>query len=130
MFKPAVVIDDLSFIWPDGQVALDALSGSFSSARTGLVGRNGSGKSTLLRLIAEQLTPTVGGVRASGTVAMLPQRITAQADLPVADLLGVGDVLRAVRAVELGDVDPAHFDTIGDDWDVEARAHAALADIG
>ncbi|MGF3054358.1 ABC-F family ATP-binding cassette domain-containing protein [Microbacterium sp. YY-03] len=130
MFNPAVVIDDLSFIWPDGQVALDALSGSFSSARTGLVGRNGSGKSTLLRLIAEQLTPTVGGVRASGTVAMLPQRITAQADLPVADLLGVGDVLRAVRAVELGDVDPAHFDTIGDDWDVEARAHAALADIG
>ena len=130
MFNPAVVIDDLSFVWPDGQIALDAISGSFSSARTGLIGRNGSGKSTLLRLIAGQLTPTAGQVRPAGTVAMLAQRVTAKADLAVADLLGIGDVLRAVRAIEGGDVDPSHFDTIGDDWDIEARAHAALADIG
>lgn len=130
MFNPAVVIDDLSFVWPDGQIALDSISGSFSSARTGLIGRNGSGKSTLLRLIAGQLAPTAGQVRPAGTVAMLAQRVTAKADLAVADLLGIGDVLRAVRAIEGGDVDPSHFDTIGDDWDIEARAHAALADIG
>ena len=130
MFNPAVVIDDLSFVWPDGQIALDSISGSFSSARTGLIGRNGSGKSTLLRLIAGQLPPTAGQVRPAGTVAMLAQRVTAKADLAVADLLGIGDVLRAVRAIEGGDVDPSHFDTIGDDWDIEARAHAALADIG
>ena len=130
MFNPAVVIDDLSLAWPDGQVALASISGSFSAARTGLVGRNGCGKSTLLRIIAGQLTPTQGAVRTLGRVVMLPQRITAQGDLPVSDLLGIGDVLRAVRAVESGDVSPAHFDTIGDAWDIEARAHQALADVG
>lgn len=129
MHNPSVVIDDLSFAWPDGQVALTELTGSFSRARTGLIGRNGSGKSTLLRLIARELAPTTGRVTTNGSVAMLRQRLTAQRDLPVADLLGVGEALRAVRAVEAGDVDPAHFDTIGDDWDIEARAHAALAEI-
>ena len=35
-----------------------------------------------------------------------------------------------VRAIERGDVDERHFDTVGDDWDVEARATAALAEVG
>jgi ATPase subunit of ABC transporter with duplicated ATPase domains len=42
----------------------------------------------------------------------------------------VADVLAALRAVESGDVDPRHFDTIGDDWDIEARSIAALAEAG
>ncbi|HWU27734.1 MAG TPA: ATP-binding cassette domain-containing protein, partial [Microbacterium sp.] len=54
----AVTLDRLTFAWADGPVALDAVSGSFGSGRTGLVGRNGAGKSTLLRLIAGDLAPT------------------------------------------------------------------------
>ena len=38
--------------------------------------------------------------------------------------------LDAVRAITAGDVDPAHFDAVGDDWDVEERALALLGSLG
>lgn len=127
---PAIVLDRVSFAWPDGSVALSGLSGSFGTGRTGLVGRNGSGKSTLLRLIAGELTPSAGHITATTDAAYLPQRLTLDVDRPVADLLGVDAPLRALRAIESGDPDPRHFDAVGSDWDIEARAHAALADAG
>lgn len=126
----AVTLDRLTFTWPDGSTALDAVSGSFGTGRTGLVGRNGAGKSTLLRLIAGELTPTAGTVTATGDVAYLPQQLTLDVDRRVAELLGVAEQLDAVRAIGCGDVDPAHFDAVGDDWDIEARAEVALAEAG
>ncbi|QTV79156.1 ABC-F family ATP-binding cassette domain-containing protein [Microbacterium sp. NIBRBAC000506063] len=126
----AVTLDRLLYTWPDGTVALDAVSGSFGSGRTGLVGRNGSGKSTLLRLIAGDLTPTSGHVHVGGDVASLPQRLTLDVDRRVAELLGVAPALDAVRAIESGDASPRHFDAVGDDWDIEARAAASLGEAG
>ncbi|MGV2903895.1 ATP-binding cassette domain-containing protein, partial [Microbacterium sp. AGC62] len=126
----SVVLDRLTFTWPDGSVALDGVSGAFGSGRTGLVGRNGAGKSTLLRLMAGELEPTSGIVTASGEVAYLPQQLTLDVDRRVAELLGVSGALDAVRAISSGDVDPAHFDAVGDDWDIEARAEASLAEAG
>ncbi|WP_347978002.1 ATP-binding cassette domain-containing protein [Microbacterium sp. ProA8] len=127
---PVIVLDRVSFAWADGSVALADVSGSFGTGRTGLVGRNGSGKSTLLRLIAGDLTPSAGHIARTADAAYLPQRLTLDVDRPVADLLGVGETLRALRAIESGDPDPRHFDAVGSDWDIEARAHAALADAG
>lgn len=126
----SVILDRLTFAWPDGSVALDGVSGAFGSGRTGLVGRNGAGKSTLLRLMAGELEPTSGFVTASGEVAYLPQQLTLDVGRRVAELLGVSAALDAVRAITAGDVDPAHFDAVGDDWDIEARAEASLAEAG
>ncbi|MBT9410057.1 ATP-binding cassette domain-containing protein, partial [Salmonella enterica] len=109
---------------------LDGVSGAFGAGRTGLVGRNGAGKSTLLRLIAGELSPTSGILSTSGEVAFLPQQLTLDVDRRVSDLLGVSAALDAVRAITAGDVDPAHFDAVGDDWDSEARAEASLAEAG
>lgn len=125
----AVALDRVSFAWPDGTPALTKISGSFRTGLTGLIGRNGSGKSTLLRLIAGDLAPSSGAI-AAPPASVLPQRLTLDTDRPVADLLGVAAPLRAVRAIAEGDVDPAHFDAVGDDWDIEARAQAALAEAG
>ena len=127
---PAIILDRVSLAWPDGTAALSDLSGSFGAGRTGLVGRNGSGKSTLLRLVAGELAPTAGHITRTADAAYLPQRLTLDVDRPVADLLGVGAPLRALRAIESGDADPRHFDAVGSDWDIEARAHAALAEAG
>lgn len=127
---PALIFDRLSFAWPDGGQVLSQLSGTFGPGRTGLVGRNGSGKSTLLRLASGELTPTAGQVRSTGDVAYLPQRFPLDVGRPVADLLGIALPLAALRAIESGDADPAHFEAVGDAWDVEARAQAALSDAG
>jgi ATPase subunit of ABC transporter with duplicated ATPase domains len=35
-----------------------------------------------------------------------------------------------LRAIESGDVDAAHFDVLGDDWDIETRAGEALHPLG
>lgn len=126
----SVTLDRLAFTWPDGHAALDGVTGSFGTGRTGLVGRNGSGKSTLLRLIAGELPPTAGAIHTTGDVAYLPQRLTLDVDRRVAELLGVAEPLDAVRAISAGDVDPAQFDAVGDDWDIEARAEASLAEAG
>jgi ATPase subunit of ABC transporter with duplicated ATPase domains len=126
----SVTLTDLSFRWPDGTVTLSDVSGSFGVGRTGLVGTNGSGKSTLLRLIAGQLVPTAGRLVTSGDIGYLPQTLTLAVDSTIADLLGVSDKLRALRAIESGDVAEQHFDVLGDDWDIESQADDVLRQIG
>jgi ATPase subunit of ABC transporter with duplicated ATPase domains len=126
----SVTLTDLSFSWPDGTVALSGVSGSFGAGRTGIVGANGSGKSTLLRLVAGELVPTSGRISLAGDVGYLPQALTLDVDATVADLLGISDKLAALRAIESGNVAVHHFDMLGDDWDIEARAREALDGIG
>ncbi|WP_406463295.1 ATP-binding cassette domain-containing protein [Streptomyces sp. NBC_00111] len=120
----------LSFRWPDGTEVFDGLSLSVGRGRTGLVGTNGSGKSTLLRLLAGQLKPSAGSVTVGGHLAHLPQNLTLDTGLRVEDALGIAERRTALRAIEAGDVAERHFETVGDDWDVEERALATLGSLG
>jgi ATPase subunit of ABC transporter with duplicated ATPase domains len=126
----SIVLSDLSFSLPNGRVVLSKLSASFNPGLTGLIGANGSGKSTLLRLIAGVLRPTSGSVTVTGEVGYLPQNLTLDVDTTVAALLGIAAVRDAIRAIEAGSVDPAAFDAVGDDWDIEDRAREWLARLG
>ncbi|QAY73605.1 ABC-F family ATP-binding cassette domain-containing protein [Agromyces protaetiae] len=126
----AIVLNDLTFVWPDGEPAVTGLTASFTTGRTGLVGDNGAGKSTLLRLIAGELTPTSGTISTTGAVGYLSQSLTWRDETTVKDLLGIGPIVDAIRAIEGGDVDERHFETIGDDWDIESRADEQLRGIG
>ncbi|MFB7709209.1 ABC-F family ATP-binding cassette domain-containing protein [Streptomyces sp. NPDC056105] len=120
----------LSFQWQDGTPVIDGLSLAIGRGRTGLVGTNGTGKSTLLRLLAGRLTPSQGSVTVGGSLAYLPQNITLDTALRVDQALGIAERRAALRAIENGDVSEEHFDTVGDDWDVEERALATLGSLG
>ncbi|AIJ17833.1 MULTISPECIES: ABC-F family ATP-binding cassette domain-containing protein [Streptomyces] len=130
MSDAAVRCSDLSFSWPDDTPVFRNLSFTVGVGRTGLVAPNGAGKSTLLKLIAGELRPTGGSVTVSGVLGHLPQALPLTGGLTVAEVLGVDAVIRAIDAVESGDVAEEHFATIGDDWDIEERTRAQLDRLG
>ncbi|MFD8027358.1 ABC-F family ATP-binding cassette domain-containing protein [Streptomyces sp. NPDC059717] len=130
MSDAAVVCSNVSFAWPDDTPVFHDLSFSLPPGRTGLVAPNGSGKTTLLRLIAGELKPAGGSVSVDGVLGYLPQALPLTGDLTVAEVLGVAAVIRALDAVESGDVDEQHFAAIGDDWDIEERTRAQLDRLG
>ncbi|MFE2176514.1 ABC-F family ATP-binding cassette domain-containing protein [Kitasatospora sp. NPDC059462] len=126
----SLLCTDLSFEWPDGRPVLDGFHLAVGPGRTGLIGLNGAGKSTLLRLLAGELTPTSGTVRAVGEIGHLPQGLTLDTGLRVDEALGVRAAREALHAIETGSTDQRHFDAVGDDWDVEERARALLDRLG
>ncbi|WP_328903942.1 ATP-binding cassette domain-containing protein [Streptomyces sp. NBC_00441] len=130
MSDASLISSNLSFSWPDDTPVFSALSFSVGSGRTGLVAPNGSGKSTLLKLLAGELRPGAGSVTVDGTLGYLPQSLPLTGDLSVSEVLGVDAVIRALDAVESGDVDEKHFAVIGDDWDIEERTRAQLDRLG
>ncbi|MEV4921242.1 ribosomal protection-like ABC-F family protein [Streptomyces roseoverticillatus] len=130
MSDVSVVCSNLSFAWPDDTPVFQDLSFTLGSGRTGLVAPNGTGKSTLLKLIAGDLHPRAGSVSVAGTLGYLPQSLPLTGDLTVAEVLGIAAIIRAIDAVESGDVDEEHFTTIGDDWDIEERTRAQLDRLG
>ncbi|WP_330454946.1 MULTISPECIES: ribosomal protection-like ABC-F family protein [unclassified Streptomyces] len=130
MSDASLICSNLSFSWPDDTPVFSGLSFTVGAGRTGLVAPNGSGKSTLLKLLAGELRPTAGSVTVEGTLAYLPQSLPLTGDLSVAEVLGVDAVIRALDAVESGDVDEKHFAVIGDDWDIEERTRAQLDRLG
>ena len=130
MSDASLICSNLSFSWPDDTPVFSGLSFSVGSGRTGLVAPNGSGKSTLLKLVAGELRPNAGSVTVDGTLGYLPQSLPLTGDLSVSEVLGVDAVIRALDAVESGDVDEKHFAVIGDDWDIEERTRAQLDRLG
>lgn len=139
MSSPSLSFSHLSFAWPGGDHVLTDVSGAVSTGLTAIVGANGAGKSTLLGLLAGEHKPGGGHVLTNASVRYVPQDVAlggfhaaadAVAGLTVADALGVAGTIAGLRAIESGSVDPAHYDAVGDDWDVEARADATLASIG
>ncbi|MYT35797.1 ATP-binding cassette domain-containing protein [Streptomyces sp. SID8356] len=120
----------LSFSWPDGTGVFSGFDFAVGPGRTGLIGVNGCGKSTLLRLIAGDLTPLEGGIKVRGGLGHLPQTATLDTALRADEVLGIAERRAAIDAVEAGDVREERFAVIGDDWDVEQRAHATLEGLG
>ncbi len=128
--RASLSVHDLTFTWPDGSTVLDALDLAGGPGRHGLVGLNGSGKSTLLKLLAGDLAPAAGTITIDGTVAYLPQDPAADPERSVAEVLGIAAKLAALDRMDAGDVSPADFDVIGDDWDIAERTTAELSRLG
>ena len=126
----SIVCTNLSFSWPDGTPVLEGLTAAFGPGRTGLIAPNGAGKSTLLRLITGELAPTAGTVTVDGVLGHLPQTLPLSGSLTVAEVLEVAPALRALAAIETGDVSEEHFAAVGTDWDIEERARAELDRLG
>lgn len=128
---PAVLVcHDLSFSFPTGETVLDGLTATFTEGFTGLVGRNGAGKSTLIKLLAGALVASAGSIERPDRIGYLPQDLVLDAERTVASVLGIDAILAALVVVDAGNGTPEDFEIIGDNWDLEDRVEAELAEFG
>ena len=121
-----IVVCDLSYRYTNRQSLFEAIRFSVPpGGKAAIVGNNGTGKSTLLKLLAGELTPVSGSVACTARPCYVPQQPDLTG-LSVAEALGAAEKIAALRAICAGSTDPVHYDTLGDDWEIEAKCRAAL----
>ena len=122
-----LILDAVSLSAPDGRPLLSNLNLTIGRERVGLVGRNGSGKSTLLRAIKGETEPLSGRLHRAASVGLMRQ-LSPDDFATVADALALSDQLAQLARIESGSMTPD--DVMLADWTLEARAYAALSDVG
>lgn len=128
--SPLLIARDISFEPRTGHPIVQNLSASFSTEKTGLVGKNGVGKTTLLRLLVGELGPTSGSIEISGRIAYLPQDLQFALDKTIAEALGIDEKLNAIQEVKNGNKTPGNLKIIDNDWDIKDRSLETLAKLG
>lgn len=123
-----IYISSLPYIHPDKDALFSNISFSINPhQKTAIVGRNGTGKSTLLQIIAGVLQASQGSVSVNGLLYYVPQHTGQFNGHTVAQALGAEAKLNALHAILGGDTNPEHFTSLNDEWDIEERIRAALA---
>ncbi|MGJ7545216.1 ABC-F family ATP-binding cassette domain-containing protein [Variovorax sp. LT1R16] len=120
----------LGFTLPDGRALFHDLNAELRAERIGLVGRNGAGKSVLARLLVDRLTPASGRIVRGGSVAWVPQEVSATAGTCVATVAGLAPLFDALARIEAGGLDAADFALLEGRWDIAATFAQALAEGG
>jgi len=92
-----------------------------------LIGNNGAGKSTLLKILAGNLQPSNGQVKATSKPWYVPQLLGQFNDFTIADALQIGDQLKALKEILSGHVTETNMTMLNEDWSIEERCNEALA---
>ncbi|MFT4245619.1 MAG: ATP-binding cassette domain-containing protein [Micrococcaceae bacterium] len=127
---PAIILNNISFSFSEDQQIFDKVTASFTTGKTGIVGRNGTGKSTLFRLILGELKPQEGTITKPENIGYLPQEITLSTESTVADLFNAQIKLQVLKNIEAGSMDTTDYDTLDDDWDIREQIIASLSANG
>ncbi|MGO4396364.1 ABC-F family ATP-binding cassette domain-containing protein [Variovorax sp. M-6] len=126
----SVSLRRLSVSLPDGRSLFHDLSAEFRAERVGLVGRNGAGKSVLAKAMVDLVAPSSGRVVRCGSVAYVPQDVSAAEHATVATVAGLAPVFDALSRVGTGGAELRDFAFLDGRWDVELGFRQALAEGG
>ena len=92
-----------------------------------LIGNNGTGKSTLLKILAGEVQPSGGFIKAASQPYYLPQLFGQFNGYTVARALRVEEKLTALSAILDGEVTENNLAMLDEDWAIEERCREALA---
>lgn len=127
----SIIISNLTYVHPGREELFSGISFSVAAGeKASLTGDNGTGKSTILRILAGELVPASGQYSVTGRLWSVPQHFGQFDRLTVAEALGVSEKLEAIEAIGRGEADECLFAAVGDDWDAERTARAALDSWG
>ena len=122
-----LILQNLTYIHPGKDLLFDNINLTISDrSKVTLVGNNGTGKSTLLKLIAGELQPSGGLLKAGAIPYYVPQIFGQYNHLTIAQALGIEDKLNALRAILDGNFTEANQALLDEDWTIEERCQEAL----
>ena len=125
----AITVSELDFRLGDDTEIFSGLTATIPADLVGLVGDNGIGKSTFARILAGSLRASAGTVTGTDGAVDIDQ-LLPHSTRRVDSALDIASVRRALRRALDGEATGSDFDLIGDDWDIEERALAALSELG
>ncbi|MCU4298029.1 ABC transporter ATP-binding protein [Brevibacterium permense] len=125
----AITVSDLDYRLGDDTEIFSRLTATIPADLVGLVGDNGIGKSTLARILAGRLRASSGTVTGADGAVYIDQ-LLPHSTQRVDAALDIAPVRQALARALAGEATGADFDLIGDDWDIEERALAALSELG
>ncbi|WP_207533266.1 ABC-F family ATP-binding cassette domain-containing protein [Desertivirga arenae] len=123
-----LTLHELTYIHPDKELLFSNIHLTINTHnKVALIGNNGSGKSTLLKIIAGELTPYTGQLKADAVPYYVPQIFGQFDHLTVAEALKIDTKLIALKEIISGNATEENFYKLDDDWTIEERCQDALS---
>lgn len=130
MFK-YVSATNISYCLPSGRPLFNNINLTVTpDTKSAIIGKkNGIGKTTLLRILAGEIHRFNGTVKMNADIAYMPQNLSGLSG-SVSEVIGISEVLSAIQRIEQGDAEQGIIDFIGNNWDIESKAHRELSRFG
>ena len=123
-----LILQNIAYAHPNKDLLFEHLSLTINRQdKIALIGNNGTGKSTLLNILAGNLQPSEGSIKADERPYYIPQLFGQFNDYTIAQALQIEGKLKALRAILDGDVTEANLALLDDDWGIEERCTEALS---
>jgi ATPase subunit of ABC transporter with duplicated ATPase domains len=122
-----LILQEVTYIHPNRDLLFANINLIINKQeKIALIGNNGVGKSTLLKILAGNLHPTSGFVKAGSKPYYVPQIFGQYNDYSIAQALQVEDKLNALKEILDGNVTDENMTLLDDDWAIEERCKEAF----
>jgi len=122
-----LILQNISYLHTNRDLLFDKITFTANKQeKIALIGNNGVGKSTLLKIIAGELQPFDGLLKADAKPYYVPQIFGQFNHLTIAEALQIDDKLNALKEILEGNVTEENLEILNDDWTIEDRCTEAL----